>query len=95
MTSDFENSFRQMLKSVVREVFEEVRAVVSTSFKATTFLNYDEIVAEPLFHFRAADIHYACFGAELPRPRIRQRLEDAGVVLLETGQQIVSGEDPT
>lgn len=54
-----------------------------------------QIVAEPLFHFRSADVHYACFGAELPRPRIRQRLEDAGVVLLETGQQIVSGEDPT
>lgn len=52
------------------------------------------IVAEPLFHFRAADIHYACFGAELPRPRIRRSLQDAGVVLLEPGQEIAAGEKP-
>lgn len=47
-----------------------------------------EIVAEPLFRFRVGKIHYACFGTEMPRQRIRQRLEDCGIQLLEPGQEI-------
>lgn len=52
--------------------------------------NTGEIVAEPLFHFTVGQAHYACFGAELPRPRIRQRLEDSGINLLAAGQEIDS-----
>lgn len=47
-----------------------------------------QIVAEPLFHLRVGDKHYACFGPEPPRERILRRLEDAGVALLEAGAEI-------
>ncbi|TWU49318.1 AAA domain-containing protein [Rubripirellula reticaptiva] len=52
-----------------------------------------EIIAEPLFFVRANQKHYACFGSELPRQRVRQRLEDYGVQLLEPGQEITVPKD--
>ena len=51
-----------------------------------------EIIAEPLFSIRVDQKHYACFGSELPRQRIRQRLEDYSVKLLEPGQEIDASE---
>ena len=54
-----------------------------------------EIVAEPLFSLRVGKRSYACFGAEPPRQRIRQRLEDFAVELLEAGQTIAPTEEQT
>ena len=51
-----------------------------------------EIVAEPLFHFRANNQHHACFGNEPPRQRIRQKLEDYNIRLFEPGQEITEGD---
>lgn len=47
-----------------------------------------EILAEPLFHLQVGGKHYACFGLEPPRQGVLQRLEDAGVELLEVGREI-------
>ncbi len=46
-----------------------------------------EVIAEPLFWFKADDHVHACFGTELPRQRVLQRLEDFGVELLRAGQE--------
>ncbi|QDV10284.1 ATP-dependent RecD-like DNA helicase [Rosistilla oblonga] len=56
-----------------------------------------EIVADPLFSFRVATQRYACFGKQPPRKRIRQRLEDFGIKLVEPGQDVMdsaNGEKP-
>jgi superfamily I DNA/RNA helicase len=47
-----------------------------------------EVIAEPLFSFRIGKQTYACFGSELPRKRILQRLEDFDV------KPIVAGDRP-
>lgn len=47
-----------------------------------------ELIAEPLFWFRDGDQILVCFGPKAPRQRTVQRLEDAGVILLEPGQVI-------
>lgn len=47
-----------------------------------------ELVAEPLFWFKADGKVFACFGVTPPRQRIVQKLEDYGVSLLEVGQEI-------
>lgn len=47
-----------------------------------------EIVADPLFTFRIGKQRFACFGNKPPKQRIRQRLEDFGVVLIEPGQEM-------
>ena len=52
-----------------------------------------EIVAEPLFSLRVGKKSYACFGADPPRHRVRQRLEDFGVELLEAGQTITLADE--
>jgi len=52
-----------------------------------------QIVAEPLFHFRANQRHYACFGNTPPRERIRRKLEDAGVDVLEVGASVAPPEE--
>ena len=52
-----------------------------------------EIVAEPVFWFRAGSATYACFGAGEPRQRVQRRLEELGVARLEAGQ-VVPGERP-
>jgi hypothetical protein len=46
-----------------------------------------EVIAEPMFSFRLGKQNYACFGNELPRKRIMQRLEDFEV------RAIIAGED--
>ena len=46
-----------------------------------------EVIAEPMFSFRLGKKSYACFGNELPRKRIMQRLEDFEV------RAIIAGED--
>jgi hypothetical protein len=51
-----------------------------------------EIVAEPLFWFKAGNATYACFGRETPSQRIVQRLEDCGISVLEVGMTL-SGSD--
>ncbi len=48
-----------------------------------------EVIAEPLFWFKADDHVHACFGTELPRQRVLQRLEDLGVELLRVGDESV------
>ena len=44
-----------------------------------------EVIAEPLFRFRIGNQTYACFGVELPRKRVLQRLEDFGVKSIIAG----------
>jgi hypothetical protein len=46
-----------------------------------------EVIAEPMFSFRLGKQSYACFGNELPRKRIMQRLEDFEI------RAIIAGED--
>lgn len=48
-----------------------------------------EIVAEPLLWFRAGNEVYACFGRDRPRQRAMQRLEDAGINILEVGTEVM------
>lgn len=47
-----------------------------------------EVIAEPLFWFKANGKAYACFGLETPRQRVVQKLDDFGVSILEVGQEI-------
>jgi hypothetical protein len=47
-----------------------------------------EIIAEPLFWFKADDKAFACFGRNEPRQRIVQQLEDFGVKLLQLGEAV-------
>lgn len=47
-----------------------------------------EIIAEPLFNFRAGKQAYACFGNEPPRKRILQKLADFDVKVIVAGQPI-------
>lgn len=47
-----------------------------------------EVIAEPLFCFKANGKPYACFGNETPRQRILQRLQDFGVTVLAVGQDV-------
>ncbi len=47
-----------------------------------------EVIAEPLFSFRIGNQTYACFGVELPRKRILQRLEDFEVKPIVAGETI-------
>jgi hypothetical protein len=51
-----------------------------------------EIIAEPLFWFNSGTHTHACFGTEMPRQRVLQRLEDFGVELLEVGQDLPAGQ---
>ena len=53
-----------------------------------------EIIAEPLFYVRVNKVLFACFGSDPPRKRIRQRLEDFGVRLLEPGQELPDEAEP-
>jgi hypothetical protein len=47
-----------------------------------------EVIAEPMFSFRLGKQSYACFGNELPRKRIMQRLEDFGLKTIVAGESI-------
>jgi len=47
-----------------------------------------EIIAEPLFRFKVDGQNYACFGKELPRKRILQRLDDFNVKVVEAGEEL-------
>ena len=47
-----------------------------------------EVIAEPLFSFRVGNQTYACFGTELPRKRVLQRLEDFGVKPIIAGESV-------
>jgi len=47
-----------------------------------------EVIAEPLFCFKANGKPYACFGKELPRQRVLQRLQDFGVAVLALGREV-------
>lgn len=47
-----------------------------------------EIIAEPIFSFQVDKQLYACFGADLPRKRIMQRLEDIHVKPIVAGECI-------
>jgi hypothetical protein len=47
-----------------------------------------EVIAEPMFNFRIGKQSYACFGNELPRKRIMQRLEDYGLKAIVAGESI-------
>ncbi len=49
-----------------------------------------EVIAEPLFSFRTGNQTYACFGVELPRKRVLQRLEDFGVKPIIAGDSITN-----
>lgn len=49
-----------------------------------------EVIAEPLFSFRIGKHTYACFGSELPRKRILQRLEDFDVKPIIAGESITN-----
>jgi superfamily I DNA/RNA helicase len=51
-----------------------------------------EIIAEPLFWFRGNQRIYACFGTELPRKRIRQRLEDSNATAILPGESLADLE---
>lgn len=51
-----------------------------------------ELIAEPLFWFKAGDITYACFGKTEPRQRVLQRLEDFDIRLLSIGQEVAGGK---
>lgn len=53
-----------------------------------------ELIAEPLFCFKANEKPYACFGKEMPRQRVLQRLQDFGVSILALGQEVPS-QQPT
>jgi len=47
-----------------------------------------EIVAQPLFWFNANGRIYALFAPDRPRQRVLQRLEDFGVTVIESGQDV-------
>ncbi len=47
-----------------------------------------EIIAEPIFRFSSDGKSYACFGTELPRRSVLQRLEDASVTAIVAGEEI-------
>jgi len=47
-----------------------------------------EVLAEPLFCFKANGKPYVCFGNEMPRQRILQRLQDFGITVLAVGQDL-------
>ena len=47
-----------------------------------------EVIAEPLFRFKANGKFYACFGNETPRQRAIQRLHDFGVSVVAVGQNV-------
>ncbi len=49
-----------------------------------------EVIAEPLFSFRTGNQTYACFGVELPRKRVLQRIEDFGVKPIIAGDSITN-----
>jgi hypothetical protein len=49
-----------------------------------------EVIAEPMFNFRIGKQSYACFGNELPRKRIMQRLEDYGLKAIVAGESILN-----
>ncbi len=51
-----------------------------------------ELIAEPLFWFKAGDMTYACFGTTEPRQRVLQRLEDFEIRLLAVGQEVAGGK---
>lgn len=53
-----------------------------------------EVVAEPLFSFKSNGKPYACFGSEVPRQRVLQRLDDFGVTVLELGMEVPKEEQP-
>ncbi len=50
-----------------------------------------EILAEPLFWFKNDERIYACFGAQLPGRSVLNRLEDAGIAVVEPGQDVTRG----
>jgi hypothetical protein len=47
-----------------------------------------EIIAEPIFRFSSAGKSYACFGTELPRRSVLQRLQDTSVTAIVAGEEI-------
>lgn len=51
-----------------------------------------EIIAEPVFWFRNDDRTYACFGKQLPGRSTLDRLEDAGIEVVQPGQGARRGQ---
>lgn len=47
-----------------------------------------ELIAEPLFWFTRNGKQFVCFGNEVPRQRVLQRLQDFGATLLAAGQEL-------
>lgn len=47
-----------------------------------------EVIAEPLFCFKFNGKPYACFGNDMPRQRVLQRLQDFGVSILAAGEEL-------
>lgn len=45
-------------------------------------------IAEPMFNFRIGKQSYPCFGNELSRKRIMQRLEDYGLKAIVAGESV-------
>ncbi len=88
-----ETQVAPMLESLGVELSIQTNKPFSRSPRMLLATN-GEVVAQPLFWLKAGDAKYARFGAEAPRQRVLQRLEDFGVKVLNVGRALPGGDPP-